>query len=91
MKIVDKTKDKQEEQWQVGDVLKDSDGNFGLIVKDNYGNYCLMNITPNGDNTYQTDDTGIWGYSETTLPVLQHSRRLADDTWHKVNAKLVIE
>ena len=72
-------------------MLKDSDGNFGLIVKDNYGNYCLMNITPNGDNTYQTDDTGIWGYSETTLPALQHSRRLADDTWHKVNAKLVIE
>lgn len=83
--------DKKEGKWQVGDVLKDSDGNFGLIVKDNYGNYCLMNITPNGDNTYQTDDTGIWGYSETTLPALQHSRRLADDTWHKVNAKLVIE
>lgn len=91
MKIVDKTKDKKEEQWQIGDVVKDSNGNFGLIVKDDYGNYCLMDITPNGDDTYQTDDTGIWGYAETTLPALQHGRRLVDDTWHKVNAKLVIE
>ena len=91
MKIIDKTKDKKEEQWQLGDVIKNSDGGFGLIVKDNNGSYCMMDITPNANDTYHTDDMGIWGDAETTLPELQYSKRLVDDTWHKVNAKLVIE
>lgn len=33
MEIVDKTKDKKEEQWQLGDVLVTNTGNIGLIVK----------------------------------------------------------
>lgn len=91
MEIVDKTKEKTEEQWKLGDVVKNSNDNFGLIVKDNNGNYCLMDITPNDNNTYRTDNIGIWGCAKTTLPELQHRRSLVDDTWHKVNAKLVIE
>lgn len=83
MEFIDKTKDKKEEQWQLGDVIKNSDGDFGLIVKDNNGRYCMMDITPNANDTYQTDDTGIWGYAETTLRELQYSRRLVDDTWQK--------
>ena len=34
MKIVDKTKDKKEEQWKLGDVLKSNNGTVGLIVQD---------------------------------------------------------
>lgn len=80
MEVIDKRENKQANDWQLGDVIKDSKGNFGLIVKDNCGKYCLMDITPNGDNTYQTDHIGTWGYAETTLPDLQHSQSLVDDT-----------
>lgn len=33
MEIIDQTKDKQKEQWQLGDVLADNDDRVGLIVK----------------------------------------------------------
>ena len=36
MEIIDKTKEKTEEQWQLGDVLVTNTGNISLIVKNNY-------------------------------------------------------
>lgn len=63
MKIVDKTKDKKEEQWQLGDVLKDKDGYKALIVQNDNKKYCLMDIdTCNTSNeTYSTNDIDVYG------------------------------
>lgn len=77
MKIVDKTKYKQE-KWQLGDVLKDNNGNVGLIVQDRMQGYHLINVT---DNSIFTDEYD-------TLTDLQTNIR---NLWHKVNASLVIE
>lgn len=78
MKIVDKTKDKKEEQWKLGDVLKSNNGTVGLIVQDSMQEYHLINVTDNSIFTDEYDNladlqTSIW------------------NLWHKVNAKLVIE
>ncbi|PJZ07735.1 hypothetical protein BHU41_11020 [Lactobacillus crispatus] len=78
MKIVDKTKDKKEEQWQLGDVLKDNNGTVGLIVQDCMQGYHLINVT---DNSIFTDEYD-------NLADLQTNIR---NLWHKVNAKLAIE
>lgn len=78
MKIVDKTKDKKEEQWQLGDVLKDNNGTVGLIVQDHMQGYHLINVTDNSIFTNEYD----------TLTDLQTNIR---NLWHKVNASLVIE
>ena len=78
MKIVDKTKDKKEEQWQLGDVLKGNNGTVGLIVQDRMQGYHLINVT---DNSIFTDEYD-------NLADLQTNIR---NLWHKVNAKLVIE
>lgn len=78
MKIVDKTKDKKEEQWQLGDVLKNNNGTVRLIVQDYMQGYHLINVT---DNSIFTDEYD-------TLTDLQTNIR---NLWHKENASLVIE
>lgn len=40
MEIVDKTKNKQKEQWQLGDVLKSNDGDIGMTKKQQQCPYC---------------------------------------------------
>lgn len=87
MKIVDKTKDKQEEQWQLGDVLKSCDGDLALIANDNNFNNCLMDISSNGD-CYSTSPTHRISQPYYSLNELQKDYSYK---WHKVNAKLVIE
>ena len=88
MEIIDKTKDKKEEQWQLGDVLVTNTGNISLIVKNNYQKYCLMNIRPGVEWAYSTREDDIFLDSCETLEKL-HKKFFP--TWHKVNAKLVIE
>ncbi|ABY26977.1 hypothetical protein [Lactobacillus johnsonii] len=80
MKIVDKTKDKKEEKWQLGDVVT-NDINYGLVITDDSSNYMVLNFK--GNNQYTTDQTSSY-----------HSIEELQDyysNWHKVNAKLVIE
>lgn len=76
------------EQWQLGDVLVTNTGNIGLIVKNNHQKYYLMNINPGVEWAYSTseDDTFV-NYFET----LEKLHKKFFPTWHKVNAKLVIE
>ena len=88
MKVIDKTKDKKEEQWQLGDVLVTNTGNISLIVKNNYQKYCLMNINPGVEWAYSTREDDIFLDSCETLEKLH---KKCFPTWHKVNAKLVIE
>lgn len=84
MKIIDKTKDKKEdkkeEQWQLGDVVTDGI-NYGLVITDDFSDYMVLNFK--GNNQYTTDQTSSYDSIE----------ELQDyyPSWHKVNAKLVIE
>ena len=86
MEIIDTTKDKKKKQWQLGDVLRNKhSGEKGLIVKDNDGNYCLINITENCDAyTYTTEHSNK--YSSFGYFILDYEKQ-----WQKVNAKLVID
>ena len=76
------------EQWQLGDVLVTNTGNISLIVKNNYQKYCLIDINPGVEGTYSTREDDIFLNSCETLEKL-HKKFFP--TWHKVNAKLVIE
>lgn len=78
MEVIDKRKEKKDEGWKKGDVLKDNNGTVGLIVQDCMQGYHLINVT---DNSIFTDEYD-------NLADLQTNIR---NLWHKVNAKLVIE
>lgn len=82
MEIVDKTKDKQEEQWQLGDVVESDSGNREIIIRDDTDDCVIMPIA--GDHAYQTSQS----FSDYEIDVLQQNKSCL---WHKVNAKLVIE
>ncbi|OYR87159.1 hypothetical protein [Lactobacillus taiwanensis] len=90
MEIINKSKEKQEEQWQLGDVLEDKEEHKALIVKNNNGSYCLMDISPESDmeGRYSTKAGDIYDWPYSSLDEL-HS--INSGGWHKVNAKLVIE
>ena len=76
------------EQWQLGDVLVTNTGNMSLIVKNNYQKYCLMDINPGVKWAYSTREDDIFLDSYASLDELYQS---CFPSWHKVNAKLVIE
>ena len=76
------------EEWQLGDVLVTNTGNISLIVKNNYQKYYLMNINPGVEWAYSTRKDDIFLDSCETLEKLY---KKFSPTWHKVNAKLVIE
>lgn len=82
MEIVDNTKDRKEEQWQLGDVVESESGNRGIIIRDDTDDCVIMPIT--GDHAYQTSQS----FGDYEIYVLQQNKSLL---WHKVNAKLVIE
>lgn len=78
-----------QEHWKLGDVLVSTySSSKGLIVKNSNGKYCLMDIDPDGDCIYSTNEGDIFGNSQVSLDELYQS---LFPTWHKVNAKLVIE
>lgn len=88
MEIIDK-RTKKEEHWELGDVLEaNSSISKGLIVKNSNGKYCLMDIDPDGDFIYSTNEGDIFANSYASLDELYQS---CFSDWHKVNAKLVIE
>ena len=67
------------EEWQTGDVLKSKGTNdIGLILESDIHEYCLINITTNSIFINKYDN----------IADLQKDNR---ESWHKVNAKLVIE
>ena len=86
MKIIDKNRNIQE-VLKLGDVITD-EINIGLIVQNNNGDYCVMDITPFNENIYSVSMSGYFGNPEPNLKVLYQA---FSPTWHKVNAKLVIE
>ena len=87
MEIIDKRTEK--EDWYLGDVLVSKIGNLtGLIVQSNNGKYCLIDITPNDTENYSTVDGSYYGNCCETLTELYSEMH---KSWHKVNAKLVIE
>lgn len=88
MEIVDK-RTKKEEHWELGDVLvTDDDILKGLIVKNSNGEYCLMDIDPDGRENYSTVENECFGDWYKTLSGFYEAKY---PYWHKVNAKLVIE
>lgn len=87
MEIIDKRTKKEE--WHLGDVLVNETGHLKcLIVKDNNGKYCLMDITPNIAGNYSIMEGSYYGDSYEKLAELYLQM---SPTWHKVNTKLVIE
>lgn len=88
MEIIDK-RTKKEKYWELGDVLEaNSSISKGLIVKNNNGNYCLMDITPGEELTYSTIGNECLSCGYETLSDFYEAKHT---DWHKVNAKLVIE
>lgn len=87
MEVIDKRTERNND-WQLGDVLVTNTGNIGLIVKNNYQKYCLMNINPGVEWAYSTNEGDIFANSYASLDELYQS---CFSDWHKVNAKLVIE
>ena len=87
MKVIDKRAERNND-WNVGDVLVTNTGNIGLIVKNNYQKYRLMNINPGVEWAYSTREDDIFLDSCETVEKLY---KKFSPTWHKVNAKLVIE
>lgn len=87
MEIIDNRTKKEE--WRLGDVLVSGSAQLtGLIVKDNNGKYCLIDITPDESENYSTMDSSYYGNCCETLTELYSEMH---QSWHKVNAKLVIE
>ena len=86
MKVIDKRAERNDD-WHVGDVLADNDDRVGLIVKNDNGKYCLMDIDPGNEGNYSTME-GYYGDSCENLAELYVKM---GHNWHKVNAKLVIE
>lgn len=86
MKTIDKNRNIPE-VWKLGDVVTDGI-NIGLIVKNNDGNYCVMDITPFNEDIYNISSSGYFGCPETSIKRLYLA---FSSSWHKVNAKLVIE
>lgn len=87
MEIIDKRTKKEE--WHLGDVLVSGSTQLtGLIVKDNNGKYCLIDITPGESGNYSTMDGSYYGDCCDNLEELYGK---IGRNWHKVNAKLVIE
>lgn len=86
MEIVDKSKNILD-VWELGDVVTD-EINIGLIVKNNDGDYCVMDITPFNENIYSVNSDDYFGLPEPNLKVLHQA---FSPTWHKVSAKMVIE
>ena len=82
MEIIDKTKGKNEEQWQLGNIVEDDEGHRAMIILDDNFVYKLMNIKDKG--AFITFD---YFAASGTLYKLQDD----NSEWHKVNAKLVIE
>lgn len=76
------------EEWQTGDVLVTDTGNIGLIVKNNYQKYCVMNINSGVEWAYSSKEDDIFLDSCETLEGLY---KKFSPAWHKVNAKLMIE
>lgn len=87
MEVIDKRTERNND-WHVGDVLVTNTGNVGLIVKNNYQKYCLMNINPGVEWAYSTREDDVFLNCCETLEKLY---KKFSPTWHKVNAKLVIE
>ena len=82
-------KKQKKEEWRLGDVLVSGSAQLtGLIVKDNNGKYCLIDITPDESGNYSTMDSSYYGNCCETLTELYSEMH---QSWHKVNAKLVIE
>lgn len=86
MEIVDKSKNILD-VWELGDVVTD-EINIGLIVKNNDGDYCVMDITPFNENIYSVNSGDYFGLPKPNLKELHQG---FSPTWHKVSAKLVIE
>ena len=87
MEVIDKRKESKDEDWNVGDVVNNNI-HLAIIAKNNDGRYCLMDIHPqHHESTYSTEEQYIWGNSCRTLEKL----KISFPSWHKVNAKLVIE
>lgn len=85
-----------EGDWNIGDVIVNNKKNYiALIVKDNDGMYCAMDIDAldKSVTTYSTEDNGVYycggqGYFN-KLGMMQSY--FASDGWHKAKAVLKVD
>lgn len=73
----DYAKKLEKKQWHLGDIVEDDEGRRAMIVKDNDGDYILMDIDPDCANAFQVSE--FWEYSS-SLKIL----REISHNWHKV-------
>ena len=55
--IISRTKD--DSKWKLGDIIISCYNDIAMIVRDDDGNYCAMDLTPNHQGTYSTDPAEI--------------------------------
>lgn len=67
----------EEKQWHLGDVVEEDGGHRAMIVKDNEGDYVLMDIDPDCANAFQVSEFFECSDSLKGLRKLSYS-------WHKV-------
>lgn len=84
--IISQTKDNS--RWNLGDIIVSCHNDIAMIVRDDDGSYCAMDITPNHRGTYNTDpaeiDVGCWDS-------LKGFKEGFQGDWKKVDAKINIE
>lgn len=73
----DYAKKLEEKQWHLGDVVEEDGGHRAMIVKDNEGDYVLMDIDPDCANAFQVSE--FFECSASLKRLREHSYN-----WHKV-------
>lgn len=73
----DYAKKLEEKQWHLGDVVEEDGGHRAMIVKDNEGDYILMDIDPDCANAFQVSE--FFECSDSLKRLREHSYN-----WHKV-------
>ena len=88
MKITVSEEVKDNAKWRLGDVIADRElDRFAMIVKDNNGDYIVMDIGEIYSDAYTTQAESIWYGPCDSIDDLE----MEMDTFQKVNARLDIE
>lgn len=88
MKISVSQKARDNAKWRLGDVIADRElDRFAMIVKDNNGDYIVMDIGEIYSDAYTTQAESIWYGPCDSIDDLE----MEMDTFQKVNARLDIE
>lgn len=79
---------KDNSEWKLGDIIVSDHKEVAMIVTDDDGNYCAMDISPNHVGTYSTDPSEI---NAGCCSSIDDFKEEFQDCWRKVDAELNIK